>query len=193
MNTEQSYENVAPGATAPQKTTLFNANRSKIHISDPLRDNLSDPQTVHRYRTMLRSWFLGYLEYPDDQLNSAGLEENSDFYEVLDYWLAQVMELHLNWYQEPAYARHQQAEDNPESGPFIVDAEPFLDQIRDLLDKQNTLADKLQKAASMQKTDRETENDTLKRLAAINTDLMQCWKMLAKLKGLIPDSAPENS
>lgn len=173
MNTEQSYENVAPGATAPQKTTLFNASRTKVHITAPLRDLLGEPEDVHKFRSVLRSWFLLYITNPDERSNPYSVGQNTVYYELFDDFLSEVIELHFGFYAEPVSPVVKAAE-WPES---VIARANFIEQAHAILKKQDDLANQIFGPEPMKSPD----SGIAKSAMEIQTGLKDCWKMLNEM------------
>ncbi|GAB3927850.1 hypothetical protein [Larkinella terrae] len=141
MNTEQSYANVATGANVPEKTEIFNDDRSKIYTTAGIRCLLEDPQTLHQVRSCLRSWFTSYSQRQEESVNPVSYAENCGNYEMIDDWLSEIMDLHFGWYVEPKYKPKK-----PEpigSTLYLQATNHFVEKAKAILKKQDELAEKV--------------------------------------------------
>jgi hypothetical protein len=178
MNTEQSYETVAPGATARPKTNLFNADRTKIFITPSLSETLDEPQEVNKLRTCLRSWFLCYLDNQDGHLNSYSPEQNACYYEYFDDYFSKLMGLLLGFFPGPDYGSNAEVNYSPTIADQPIGTnEPFLVKAYEITEKMDALAD-LIFGNEILKTAGE---DTLRIAMEVNRGLKEVDKMLSEI------------
>lgn len=138
MNTEQSYANVAPGATAPEETELFNDGRTRVYLNSGLRFILEDPEQANRVRTCLRSWFMAYVESAEDSPNGISLGENCSNYEILDGYFSEVIDLHFGWLTKLPFKSKKA--DPVGSSQILSASQLFINQAKAILEIQDQLA-----------------------------------------------------
>jgi len=96
MSTEQSYNQVANGASAPLPPTLFDATQQMVAVTLPLKHILAEAELVLEMRQLLQTWFLAYIKYPGEALDDHDQTDHATAYETLDHFLAHILKLHLS-------------------------------------------------------------------------------------------------